>query len=88
MSAADLDALDRGVLEAGQLAAEAMARLIALEAKVAELERLVDKAVPAVFRIGVEAGQGLERMRRNGVLTTVSDRPRHLSAVPPTGGQQ
>jgi hypothetical protein len=31
VSAADLDALDRGVLEVGQVAAEAMARVVALE---------------------------------------------------------
>jgi hypothetical protein len=32
-----LDALDRGVVEVGQVAAEAMSRVVALEAKVAEL---------------------------------------------------
>jgi hypothetical protein len=37
MSAADLDALDRGVIEAGQLAAEALSRIAALEATVAKL---------------------------------------------------
>jgi hypothetical protein len=34
---ADLDALDRGVIEAGQLAAEALSRIAALEATVAKL---------------------------------------------------
>jgi hypothetical protein len=37
VSAADLDALDRGVIEAGQLAAEALSRITALEATVAKL---------------------------------------------------
>jgi hypothetical protein len=34
VSAADLDALDRGVIEAGQLAAQALSRIAALEAQV------------------------------------------------------
>jgi hypothetical protein len=39
VSAADLDALDRGVIETGQMAAEALSRIAALEAQVAELAR-------------------------------------------------
>jgi hypothetical protein len=37
VSAADLDALDRGVIEAGQLAAEALSRIAVLERQVAKL---------------------------------------------------
>jgi hypothetical protein len=39
VSVADLDALDRGVIEAGQLAAQALSRIAALEAQVADLAR-------------------------------------------------
>jgi hypothetical protein len=39
VSAADLDALDRGVIEAGQLAAEALSRIAALEAEVGQLRK-------------------------------------------------
>jgi hypothetical protein len=45
---ADLDALDRGVIEAGLAAAEALARVEALEAKVAELAEMAR----AGFRAG------------------------------------
>lgn len=38
MSAADIESLDRGVLEAGQLAAEALSRVEALETKPAQME--------------------------------------------------
>jgi len=44
---ADLDALDRGVIEAGQLAAEAMSRICALEAQVAELARHMEQLFTA-----------------------------------------
>jgi hypothetical protein len=40
VTAADLDALDRGVIEAGQLAAEALSRIAALEATVAQLREI------------------------------------------------
>jgi hypothetical protein len=40
VSAADLDALDRGVVEAGMVAAEALSRIAALEATVAKLYEL------------------------------------------------
>jgi hypothetical protein len=36
---ADLDALDRGVIEAGVIAAEALSRLAELEARVEALEK-------------------------------------------------
>jgi hypothetical protein len=44
---ADLDALDRGVIEAGQLAAEALSRVCALEAEVARLTQRVEMATSA-----------------------------------------
>jgi hypothetical protein len=46
VSAADLDALDRGVLEAGQLAAQALSRIAALEAQVADLARQAGLSLP------------------------------------------
>jgi hypothetical protein len=72
---ADLDALDRGVIEAGVTAAEALARVAALEATVAGLRR----QFVAVYRLGLEHGE------RRSART---DSPRHLSAVPPIGGPQ
>jgi hypothetical protein len=44
---ADLDALDRGVIEAGLVAAEALARVAALERQVAALERNLLNATAA-----------------------------------------
>lgn len=38
MSAADIESLDAGVLEAGQLAAEALARVELLEKRLGEME--------------------------------------------------
>lgn len=46
MSAADLDALDHGVIEAGQLAAQALSRIAALEAQVAEPARQAGLPLP------------------------------------------
>jgi hypothetical protein len=73
---ADLDALDRGVIEAGQLAAEALSRVAALEAK-----------LTAVYALGFEAGV---RRGRNGDPTPATGGPpggrRHLTAI--EGGQQ
>lgn len=48
-SPADLEALDRGVVDAGLLAARAMARADALELQVADLK-------DALYRIAVAAG--------------------------------
>ena len=48
-SPADLEALDRGVVDAGLLAARAMARADALEAEVAALKE-------ALYRVAVATG--------------------------------
>jgi hypothetical protein len=47
---ADLDALDRGVIEAGVTAAEALSRVAVLEARVEALSR-------AIELVGVATGQ-------------------------------
>ena len=39
------------------------------------------RAAVAVFRIGMEFGERLERMRRNGALEAAANRPRHLRPV-------
>jgi hypothetical protein len=77
---ADLDALDRGVIEAGVTAAEALSRVVALEATVAEL----DGAVRAAFQVGWETG--LRRGRAGDPEGTPPPWPRHLSLVAPIGG--
>jgi hypothetical protein len=82
VSAAGLDALDRGVIEAGLMAAEALARVAALEATVAQLAKHVEQAATAeaiIRRAGIGAPPGPPRR---------APRPRHLKAVPQTGGQQ
>jgi len=71
--AADLDALDRGVIEAGQLAAQALSRIAALEAEVAVLRELFKRACSAE-----------EIIRRAGLPPeprTRPPRPRHLKTV-------
>jgi hypothetical protein len=78
---ADLDALDRGVIEAGQLAAQALARIEALEAEVAGLR----KQFAAVYRLGLEHGERRPALRAR--LAEQAAHPRHLSAVPPIGDQ-
>jgi hypothetical protein len=52
---ADLDALDRGVIEAGVTAAEALARVAALEARVEELERSTPQAQRLQYEADVAA---------------------------------
>jgi hypothetical protein len=69
---AALDALDRGVIEAGVTAAEAIARVAALEAAVAELRQQFG----TVYRLGLEHGE--RRRPPRGRATG----PRHLSPVP------
>jgi hypothetical protein len=72
----DLDALDRGVVEAGRLAAEALARVEKLERRVAaraEGLRLATEFARAPWSTPAPA-----RRRK--------PRQRHLSIVPPAGG--
>jgi hypothetical protein len=71
---ADLDALDRGVIETGQLAAQALSRIEALEATVRALSERLEAATraeailaraeapspeAAAYRLGMEAGKRL-----------------------------
>lgn len=86
---ADLDALDRGLVDVGQLAAQALARVEALEARLAQVEGVARSA----YRLGWQAG--LAR-GRGGDPTAALDgarqpRPRHLRPVPsaanPGGGE-
>jgi hypothetical protein len=72
---AGLDALDRGVIEAGLAAAEALSRVAALEAEVAGLRRQL-AAVSEVESI----------VRRAFAGRRVAPQPRRLSAVTPAGG--
>jgi hypothetical protein len=65
-----MDALDRGVIDAGLTAAEALSRVKALAAEVAELR----EQFAAVYRLGLEHG---ERRARPGQ----SPRPPHLRSV-------
>jgi hypothetical protein len=73
VSAADLDALDRGVIEAGQVAAEAMSRICALEATVAQLAKRVE-AYGQAEAIIHRATYGPPPPRR-------PERPRHLKGL-------
>jgi hypothetical protein len=52
---ADLDALDRGVIEAGVTAAEALSRVAALEGYVAALSRAIELVGVATGRPDVAA---------------------------------
>ena len=69
MSADGLDALDRGVIEAGQLAAEALSRVAALEAKVAKLYevdsimRRVDAPQPVLAAAGRQAARRTRHLK-------------------------
>jgi hypothetical protein len=74
VSAPDLDALDRGVIEAGQLAAEALSRIAVLEAQVAKLAEL-----DAIMR-RADAPAGAVRAAERKAAR------RHLTAI--EGGQQ
>jgi len=79
---ADLDALDRGVIEAGLMAAEALARVAALEAKV---DTLTDTH-RAAFRLGLEIGRRRGRLvdkRNHTPLVDKAPRTRHLKVVQP-----
>jgi hypothetical protein len=67
---AGLAALDRRVIDVGLVAAEAIARVAALETTVAELR----EQYAAVYRLGLE------------YASMIQQRPRHLKAVPQTGG--
>jgi hypothetical protein len=72
---ADLDALDRGVIEAGLVAAEALSRVAALEAQVAELARHLDQLFTAESIIRrAEFGLPQPPPRR-------PERPRHLKVI-------
>jgi hypothetical protein len=59
---ADLDALDRGVIETGQLAAEALSRVAALEARVKALEA----HTPQAQRLQYEADVAMADLRASG----------------------
>jgi hypothetical protein len=73
---ADLDALDRGVIEAGQLAAQALSRVAALEATVAQLAKHVEQmaTVESIIR-RADSGVPQPPPRR-------PERPRHLKVIP------
>jgi hypothetical protein len=70
VSAADLDALDRGVIEAGLAAAEALSRIAALEATVARLAevdsimRRADADPPVLAAAGRQAARRTRHLRR------------------------
>jgi hypothetical protein len=71
---AALDALDRGVIEAGLVAAEAVARVAALETRVAELAQRLEQATTAEAIIRrADLPQPLPSRRRT--------RPSHLRSV-------
>ena len=70
---ADLEALDRGVTENGLLAARAMARADALEARMAALEE-------ALRRVAAATGIPLLPPAQPGALTRG-----HLTLLPPAG---
>jgi hypothetical protein len=74
---ADLDALDRGVIEAGLTAAEALSRVAALETEVAALR----KQFVSVYRLGLEHGERRPSLRAR--LAELAGRPRHLKVVKP-----
>jgi hypothetical protein len=89
---ADLDALDRGVIEAGQLAAQALSRAAALEGAVAALEDEAALAGAAVAALEAKVAKLFEVdsiMRRvdapEPVLAAAerktARRTRHLKAV-------
>ncbi|MGN6172355.1 MAG: hypothetical protein ACTHPS_05325 [Streptosporangiaceae bacterium] len=79
MSAADLDALDRGVIEAGGLAAEALSRLATVEARVARIGQAARVAYGLGWEAGLQRGLGDDP-------TPALDGPRggrrHLTPVP------
>jgi hypothetical protein len=83
VSAADLDALDRGLLAVGQTADEAMSRVVALEAAVADLAKRVDvmTSVEAIMRRADTPQPVLAAAERKATRRT-----RHLKAI--EGGQQ
>jgi hypothetical protein len=68
-----MDALDRGVIEAGVTAAEAIARVAALEAAVAELRG----QYATIYRLGLEHGASGRRPK-----PPAPPRPRHLRSTP------
>jgi hypothetical protein len=68
-----MDALDRGVIDAGLTAAEALSRVKALAAEVAELR----EQFAAVYRLGLEHGERRPRLAGPGQ----SPRPPHLRSV-------
>jgi hypothetical protein len=57
---ADLDALDRGVIETGQLAAEAIARICELEKRVKALEAQTPQAQRLQYEADVAAADAAE----------------------------
>jgi len=82
---ADIEALDRGVIETGLVAAEALARVKALEARLGELVAALDDRF-AGHRDAVAGLIGAHEELSHG--RRPAPPPRHLSAVPPNGGQQ
>jgi hypothetical protein len=84
---ADLDALDHGVVEAGQLAAEALSRICALEAQVEQLIRRVEvtTSAEALMRRASLPEPMVDAIDRQAERQ-VRHRSRHLKAI--EGGQQ
>jgi len=71
----DLDALDRGVIEAGQLAAEAMSRICVLETQVAELAKHMEQ---------LHTAEAIIRRAEFGLPQPPPprpERPRHLKVI-------
>jgi hypothetical protein len=77
---ADLDALDRGVIEAGGMAAEALARIAALEATVAQL-----REIDAIMRRADADPPVLAAAERRAARSS-----RHLQVITdaPAGGER
>jgi hypothetical protein len=71
-----MDALDRGVIDAGLTAAEALSRVKALAAEVAELR----EQFAAVYRLGLEHGERRAVPKRLSG-TRDAGQPRHLRSV-------
>jgi hypothetical protein len=81
---AALDALDRGVIEAGLIAAQALARAEAAEARVRDLEARMDAWREHMGRILAETG----RAPRDLMATLLKPPPtRHHLSLAPIGDQ-
>lgn len=89
---ADLDALDRGVIETGLEAAEALARVDALEEQIRALKHAVSRQVAALFDIMAQAtaavSGGDEMPSGYRAALEVQARRRAMHAVPAAGAKR